>query len=231
MRAQACDDVTRDVGEVDSFALEPELRGFGGCERLDVLNDPREPKHLLMQRAQPLGRRLADPVDQLLELTLRDRERGSQLVRDVGRERPPQRVLALDRLSHPVKRARELTQLRRLTDTPRPRRAIARRDRPRRPGDLAQRQRDPPRDEQSDHGGERGGERAAPQDRSPQRVTNLLLRRGRRKREPQHRRADPLAVGEQRNLARGDPAALSARLRNRPSPSSPRSRGRNRPCR
>ena len=203
MRAHACDDVTRDIGEVDRFALEPELRRFGGGERLDVLNDPREPKHLLVQRAQPLGRRLLDPVDQLLELTLGDRERGSQLVRDIGGERPPQRVLTLDRLRHPVKGARELTQLRRLTRTPRSRRAITRGDRPRRSGEPAQRQRDPPRDEQSDHGSERRGEHAAPQDRLPERAADLLLRRRRCQREPQHRRPDPLAAGGHRNLTRG----------------------------
>jgi hypothetical protein len=39
------------VGEVDRFALEPELRSFGGGEGLDVLHDPRDPTHLLVQRA------------------------------------------------------------------------------------------------------------------------------------------------------------------------------------
>ena len=76
-----------------------------------VRHQPAEPFRLRERGLHRRRVRLRDAVDDVLELGLQRRDRGAQLVRDVGDELAAERVGLLEVVGHGVERVRELAHL------------------------------------------------------------------------------------------------------------------------
>ena len=85
--------------------------GVGGRQGLQVADHARQPQHLVAQRGQLVRGGLGDPVEQCLVPGLQHRDRGAQLVGDVGDQVPAQLFLPVPRVGHLVERGRQFAQL------------------------------------------------------------------------------------------------------------------------
>ena len=100
-----------DVADGERAHVERLLAGLQAGEVQQLGDEAPEPARLREHRAQRLGVRLADAVDDVLEHRLQRAERRAQLVRDVRDEVAAQAVGLGELLRHPVERARELADL------------------------------------------------------------------------------------------------------------------------
>ena len=91
-RAHDVADEDRDVGRLP---LQRQRAAFRMRERPHILDQPRQHARLLEHQPQPLIVTRIHAVEQPLEASLNDAQRRPQLVRDVGHQLPPQRVLRL----------------------------------------------------------------------------------------------------------------------------------------
>ena len=148
---------------------------------------------------QLVRRWLGHPVQQRLVPGLQHRDRGAQLVRDVGDQIPAQLLLPVHRAGHLIEGGRQLAQLTGRADLADARGAVSARHRPGhrdQPGDRAG---DPPGHgepgEQGQQGREAGRARDGPQQRGLQDpVGGPEAGTG----GPDHGRPDPLAAGHHR---------------------------------
>ena len=179
-RAQGLDLRGGQLRQVDRFAVEDRDRRLGVRERVEVLDEPTEPQHLLVQRGEPRGRRFGDLVDQLLEVALQDRERGADLVREVAHQAPARAALTLERLRHLVERVARALRAPRVPTGLCSCAEVAGLQPPRSGGEPTQRRGDPPADER------RAKQRDHDRDRRPEqhRAEQLVAEHALRVREP-----------------------------------------------
>jgi tellurite resistance protein TerC len=164
----------RQAGQVAGAAVQVQRGGVGGGQILQVGHHPGQPQHLIAQRGQ-LGRGgLGDPVQQGLVPDLQDRDRGAQLVGDIGDQVAAQLFLPVHRAGHLVERGGQLAHLARAGDPADPDAALPAGHPAGHRDDLLDRAGDPPGDGQpGQHGqqrGQPGRARDGPQQRRPQRV-------------------------------------------------------------
>ena len=134
----------RDLRQVASPQRQLEGGGLGGGKGLQVTDHAGQPQHLVPKGGQLARRGLRHAVEQRLVAGLQDRDRGPQLVGDVGDQSPAQLLLPVKRVGHLVEGGRQLAQLTRCRDLPDPGGAVAPAHRPGRRDQLPHRPGDPP---------------------------------------------------------------------------------------
>lgn len=92
-----------DLRQIACLHAELQSGGFRGGEGLQVLNHPAQPDRLFVQGGSLLRGVWPEAVEQRLRVGLQDRDRGAQLVGDVGDQVPPQLLLGSQSISHLVK--------------------------------------------------------------------------------------------------------------------------------
>ena len=95
-------------GEIAWFQAQLERRRLGRGQRLQVIDHPAQPQYLLVQRGGLLGGVRHDPVQQRLGVGLQHRDRGPQLMGDVGDEITPQLLLGAEGVGHLVEGNRQV---------------------------------------------------------------------------------------------------------------------------
>ena len=95
-------DVLEQDRRVRRLAVEWQRAGLGEAQGSEIVDEPLQHPRLLEDRADVgrVGR--VDPVEQGLEVALDHRERGSELVGDVGEEAAARRILRLEPCGHRV---------------------------------------------------------------------------------------------------------------------------------
>ena len=145
------------AGQVAGAPGQVQGGGVGGGQVLQVADHAGQPQHLIAQRRQLVRGGLGDPVEQGLVPGLQDRDRGAQLVRDVGDQVAAQLVLPVQGVGHLVERGGQLAQLGRAGDRADPGGAFAASHGPGYRDDPLHRPGDPPGHGQTgEHGQHRG---------------------------------------------------------------------------
>ena len=176
-----------------------QVGGIRRGQRLQVADHTGQPQHLVAQRSQLVGGWLGHPVQQRLVPGLQHRDRGAQLVCDVGDQIPAQLLLPVHRAGHLIEGGRQLAQLTRRADLAGPRGAVAGRHRPGhrdQPGDRAG---DPPGHGEPGEQGQQGGQAGRARDGAQQRgLQDPVGGPETGTSGPDHGRPDPLAAGHHR---------------------------------
>ena len=110
---------------------------------LKVADHARQAQHLVAQRGELVRGGLGGTVGQCLVAGLQDRDRGAQLVGDVGDQVAAQLLLPVQGVGHLVERGRQLTYLTGRSDRADPGGALATSHRPGHGDDLLDRAGDP----------------------------------------------------------------------------------------
>ena len=107
LRLERRDRFLRERREIGRLAMERECAGLGERERPQILDEPRKHLRLVEDREEMLFVGRVHPVDECLEVSLDDRERGAQLVADIGEQAPPLLLARTKAAGHRVEGACE----------------------------------------------------------------------------------------------------------------------------
>ena len=80
-------------------------------QRVEILDQRAEPQHLFVQGGKALRRWLRNLVDELFEIPLQDRDRSPDFMSQIADQASARAPFAFQRVSHPVERTGQLTEL------------------------------------------------------------------------------------------------------------------------
>jgi len=101
----------RQAGELHRADLQVRAAALGVRQRLQVPDQAGQPRDLLLQALQPLGRGLPHAVDHRLQVRAHRRQRGPKFVGHVAGQPPPERLLGFQRRRQLVDRLHQMVQL------------------------------------------------------------------------------------------------------------------------
>ena len=169
--------VRGDGGEIATLVLESAL-GLGGVgvgEGVEVIDESSQAQHVVVHVDEPFEGGCGDAVDDLLAVALQHRERGAQLVGEIGDDVASGGLVGLQPLGHVIERSGEFTQFTGCVVMARPSGRVTPADEAGGVGDPSQRADDASAERHRDQGGHHGGSERAEQDRSTEGVTDMAL--------------------------------------------------------